>query len=148
MIENALKYLEAMAPDTPRNIQYIEGIVAAGLAAIALTAGWYLSKYIGPKLRHLWEARAGYESELAGRRIRDMTRRATTFILCGIFLAAYPWHLIAQVVFSLTIAITVGLFANDLIRGVRMPDWLGTAIGLALFVTIGSGLVGYPCGGS
>ncbi|ATW02587.1 mechanosensitive ion channel domain-containing protein [Sphingorhabdus sp. YGSMI21] len=142
MIDQALKYLEMLAPDTPRNVQYIEGVVAAGLVAIALTLGWYLSKYIGPKLRHLWEARAGYESELAGRRIRDMTRRATTFILCGIFLAFYPWHLIAQVVFSLTIAITVGLFANDLIRGVRMPNWLGTTIGLALFVSIGSGLVG------
>lgn len=142
MIDQALQYLETLAPETPRNVQYVEGIVAVGLAAIALTAGWYLSKYIGPKLRHLWEARAGYESELAGRRIRDMTRRATTFILCGIFLATYPWHLIAHVVFSLTIAITVGLFANDLIRGVRMPDWLGTAIGLALFVSIGSGLVG------
>ena len=142
MIDNAFSYIEALTPDTPRNVQYIEGAVAAGLVMLALTAGWYLSKYIGPKLRHLWEARAGYESELAGRRIRDMTRRATTFILCGIFLAFYPWHLIAQVVFSLTIAITVGLFANDLIRGVRMPDWLGTIIGLALFVSIGSGLVG------
>ncbi|PHR16603.1 MAG: mechanosensitive ion channel protein MscS [Sphingopyxis sp.] len=142
MIDNAFKYLETLTPGTPRNVQYIEGTVAVGLVILALTAGWYLSKYIGPKLRHLWEARAGYESELAGRRIRDMTRRATTFILCGIFLAFYPWHLIAQVVFSLTIAITVGLFANDLIRGVRMPDWLGTVIGLALFVSIGSGLVG------
>ncbi|VWX61629.1 mechanosensitive ion channel family protein [Sphingorhabdus sp. 109] len=142
MIDNALKYIEAFAPDIPRNVQYIQGAIAAGLVVLALTAGWYLSKYIGPKLRHLWEARAGYESELAGRRIRDMTRRATTFILCGIFLAAYPWYLIAQVVFSLTIAITVGLFANDLIRGVRMPNWLGTTIGLALFVSIGSGLVG------
>ncbi|MEH6827083.1 mechanosensitive ion channel family protein [Parasphingorhabdus sp.] len=142
MIDNAFKYLETLTADTPRNVQYIEGAVAAGLVMLALTVGWYLSKYIGPKLRHLWEARAGYESELAGRRIRDMTRRATTFILCGIFLAFYPWHLIAQVVFSLTIAITVGLFANDLIRGVRMPDWLGTVIGLALFVSIGSGLVG------
>lgn len=142
MIDKAYKYLESLAPGTPANVQYIEGTIAVGLAALALTAGWYLSKYIGPKLRHLWEARAGYESELAGRRIRDMTRRAVTFILCGIFLAAYPWHNIAQVVFSLTIAITVGLFANDLIRGVRMPDWLGTIIGLALFITIGSGLVG------
>ncbi|MEO9635500.1 MAG: mechanosensitive ion channel domain-containing protein [Parasphingorhabdus sp.] len=142
MIDKAYKYLESLAPGTPANVQYIEGIIAIGLVAIALTAGWYLSKYIGPKLRHLWEARAGYESELAGRRIRDMTRRAATFILCGIFLAAYPWHNIAQVVFSLTIAITVGLFANDLIRGVRMPDWIGTIVGLALFITIGSGLVG------
>ncbi|MGB5484653.1 mechanosensitive ion channel family protein [Parasphingorhabdus sp.] len=142
MMDKAFKYLETLAPETPRNVQYTEGVVAAGLVMLALTAGWYLSKYLGPKLRHLWEARAGYESELAGRRIRDMTRRATTFILCGIFLSFYPWHLIAQVVFSLTIAITVGLFANDLIRGVRMPDWLGTFIGLALFVSIGSGLVG------
>ena len=63
MIDNALKYLESLAPDIPRNVQYIEGAIAAGLVVLALTAGWYLSKYIGPKLRHLWEARAGYESE-------------------------------------------------------------------------------------
>jgi len=142
MINNFLDQMEAFAPETPRNVQYVEGGIAIGLVALALVAGWYLSKYIGPKLRHLWEERAGYESELAGRRIRDMTRRFTTFVLCGVFLAFYDWHLIAQVVFSLTIAITVGLFANDLIRGVRMPDWVGTLIGIALFVSIGSGLVG------
>lgn len=142
MMETLLNYLESLAPDTPRNVQYIEGGVATALVALSLVAGWSLSKLIGPRLRQIWETRAGYESELAGRRIRDMTRRATTFILCGFFLAIWPWHLIPQVVFSLTIAITVGLFSNDLIRGVRMPDWLGSVIGLAMFVSIASGLVG------
>ncbi len=142
MIDTVLNQLEALAPDTQANKLYLEGSVAAVLVVFALVAGWYLSKYIGPKLRHLWEARAGYESELAGRRIRDMTRRAVTFILCGMFLAFWPWTLIAKVVFALTIAVTMGLFTNDLIRGVRMPDWLGTTMGLTVFGSAALGLVG------
>jgi small-conductance mechanosensitive channel len=142
MMEQILDYLESLAPDTPSNVQYIESAVAAGLVAFALFAGWLLSRYIGPKLRNIWETRAGYESELAGRRIRDMTRRATTFILCGFFLAIWEWQLIPQVIFALTIAITMGLFTNDLIRGVRMPDWLGTTMGLTVFISAALGLVG------
>lgn len=142
MMQKILGYIESLAPDTPRNVQYIESAVAAGLVTLALLAGWSLSKYIGPKLRHIWETRAGYESDLAGRRIRDMTRRATTFILCGLFLAIWDWQLIPQVVFALTIAITMGLFTNDLIRGVRMPDSLGTVMGLTVFISAALGLVG------
>ncbi len=142
MKETILNQLKALAPETQTNILYVEGAIATVLAAIALICGWYLSKYIGPKLRHLWEARAGYESELAGRRIRDMTRRAVTFILCGVILAFWPWTLIAKVVLALMIAITMGLFTNDLIRGVRMPDWLGTTMGLTVFGSVALGLVG------
>lgn len=142
MMEDILGYLETLAPDTPRNVQYIESAVAAGLVVLSLIAGWFLSKYIGPKLRNIWETRAGYESEIAGRRIRDMTRRGATFILCGFFLSIWEWQLIPQVVFALTIAITMGLFTNDLIRGVRMPDWLGTTMGLTVFVSAALGLVG------
>ncbi len=122
--------------------QFVEGGVAAGLVVLSLFAGWYLSQLIGPRLRKIWETRAGYESELAGRRIRDMVRRATTFILCGILLAIWPWALIGKVVLALTIAITMGLFTNDLIRGVRMPDWLGTIMGLVVFAAMAVGLVG------
>lgn len=142
MMQDILSYIESLAPDTPRNLQYIESAVAAGLVTLALVAGWFFSKYVGPKLRHIWETRAGYESDLAGRRIRDMTRRATTFILCGLFLAIWDWQLVPQVIFALTIAITMGLFTNDLIRGVRMPDWLGTVMGLTVFISAALGLVG------
>ncbi|MEO0439982.1 MAG: mechanosensitive ion channel domain-containing protein [Pseudomonadota bacterium] len=142
MMDNIVSYLESLAPDTPRNVQLIEGGIAAALVVLALGAGWLLSKYVGPKLRHLWETRAGYESELAGRRIRDMTRRFTTFILCGFFIAIYDWGLIGQVILALTIAVSMGLFTNDLIRGVRMPDWLGTIMGLTVFGSTALGLVG------
>ncbi|QJB70412.1 mechanosensitive ion channel family protein [Parasphingorhabdus halotolerans] len=142
MIDTLLKKIESLVPETTSNVQYVEGAVAAGIVVLALIAGWYVSKFFGPKLLHIWEERAGYESELAGRRIRDMTRRATTFILCGIFLAFWPWTLIAKVVFALTIAITSGLFTNDLIRGVRMPDWIGSLMGLTVFGSVALGLVG------
>lgn len=142
MMETFLNQLEQFVPESPGSIQFVEGGVAAALVIVSLVAGWSLSKYLAPKLQYIWETRAGYESELAGRRIRDMTRRATTFILCGIFLAFWPWTLIAKVVFALTIAITMALFTNDLIRGVRMPDWLGTIMGLTVFVSVALGLVG------
>ncbi|MEH6756088.1 MAG: mechanosensitive ion channel domain-containing protein [Parasphingorhabdus sp.] len=142
MKQKFIGYLESLSPDTPNNIQFLESAIAAGLVILALVAGWFLSKYIGPKLRHIWEVRAGYESELAGRRIRDMTRRATTFILCGFLLSIWDWLLISQVIFALTIAITMGLFTNDLIRGVRMPDWLGTVMGLTVGISAALGLVG------
>lgn len=142
MLASFNEQLQKMGLDTQGNTPFIEGGIAVGLVALALTVGWYLSKYIGPKLRKVWEARAGYESEIAGRRIRDMTRRFVTFTMCGLFLAAYPWTDIAEVVLSLTIAITMGLFTNDLIRGVRMPDWLGTVMGLGVFALGAIGFVG------
>ena len=140
MLAKIQEILKGLGLETQGNTPYIEGGISVGLVALALTAGWYLSKFIGPRLRKVWEARAGYESEIAGRRIRDMTRRFVTFTLCGLFLAAYPWTEIAEVVLSLTIAITMGLFTNDLIRGVRMPDWLGTVMGLGVF---GLGAIGF-----
>ena len=134
--------LESLIPGTLGNLQYIEGGIAAGLVVSALVAGWLFSRYLGPKLRQVWETRAGYESDSAGRRIRDMVRRATTFILCAFFLFIWDWTLIAQVILSLAIAVTVGLFANDLIRGVRMPALLGTAVGFILSISVGLALVG------
>ena len=142
MMQKIVSYLQDLAPDTSQNIQIVESAIAAGLVIFALIAGWVLSKYVGPKLRHIWEVRAGYESDLAGRRIRDMIRRATTFILCGFFFSIWGWSLIPQVIFALTIAITLGLFTNDLIRGVRMPDWLGTVMGLTVFISSALGLAG------
>lgn len=142
MNQEIVGYLESIAPDTPGNWQFVEGAIAAGLVILSLLAGWLLSKYVGPKLRQIWETRAGYESELAGRRIRDMTRRATTFILCGFFYSVWDWQLIPQVIFALTIAVSLGLFINDLIRGVRMPDWLGTVMGLAVFTSVALTLAG------
>lgn len=142
MMQKIVSYLQDLAPDTSQNIQIVESAIAAGLVIFALIAGWVLSKYVGPKLRHIWEVRAGYESDLAGRRIRDMIRRATTFILCGFFFSIWGWSLIPQVIFALTIAISLGLFTNDLIRGVRMPDWLGTVMGLTVFISSALGLAG------
>lgn len=127
------------------NRLYAEGVIAAALVVVALVIGWWVSCLLGPRLRRIWEARAGYESDLAGRRIRDMVRRFTTSVLCGLFLYANVdpgWTLIATNVLAITIAISLGLFTNDLIRGVRMPDWLGTVMGLAIFAITAIGFVG------
>ena len=100
---------------------------------------------LGPKTGKICgSTRAGYESELA--RSPDpghvAARLPRFFILCGFFIAIYDWGLIAQVILALTIAVSMGLFTNDLIRGVRMPDWLGTIMGLTVFGSTALGLVG------
>ncbi len=105
-----------MMEELLRHLDYVQGGIAAALVVAAIVAGWALSRAIGPRLRKVWESRAGYESELAGRRIRDMVRRATEFILCGLFLYGYSdWPLLGATVLSIPIAVAAGLFTNDLI---------------------------------
>lgn len=126
----------------PDDLQYIEGILAALIATAALIVGWGLSRLVYLRLAAIWERRAGHESQLARRRIRDMVRRFTTAMLIGIALNLYEWSLIASVVFGLTLAISLALFINDMVRGVRMPDWLGTFLGLATLISILASMFG------
>lgn len=128
--------------ERPDDLQYVEGIIAALIATAALLVGWGLSRLIYLRLAAIWERRAGYESQLARRRIRDMVRRFTTAMLIGMALNLYDWSLIASVVFGLTLAISLALFVNDLVRGVRMPDWLGTFLGLATLISILASMFG------
>ena len=116
-------------------------MIAAGLVIAAFAAGWFVGRIISPRLRHFWE-KTGYDSALTDRRIGDMTRRAIIFTLCGLLLSLWPWTLIAKLLFSLAIALTVALFTNDLIRGVKMPNWLGTVMGVGLFIFLSTALVG------
>ncbi|MGQ3229053.1 MAG: mechanosensitive ion channel family protein [Blastomonas fulva] len=126
----------------PDDLQYVEGVLAALIATTALIVGWGLSRLVYLRLAAIWERRAGYESPLARRRIRDMVRRFTTAMLIGMALNLNDWSLIASVVFGLTLAISLALFVNDLVRGVRMPDWLGTFLGLATLVSILASMFG------
>lgn len=126
----------------PDDLQYVEGVFAALIATTVLIAGWGLSRLIYLRLAGIWERRAGYESPLARRRIRDMVRRFTTAMLIGMALNLHEWSLIASVIFGLTLAISLALFVNDLVRGVRMPDWLGTFLGLATLISILASMFG------
>ncbi len=128
--------------ERPQDLQYVEGVIAALIATAALMIGWGLSRLIYLRLAAIWERRAGYESQLARRRIRDMVRRFTTAMLIGMALNLYDWSLIASVVFGITLAISLALFVNDLVRGVRMPDWLGTFLGLATLISILASMFG------
>lgn len=128
--------------ERPQDLQYVEGVIAALIATAALMIGWGLSRLIYLRLAAIWERRAGYESQLARRRIRDMVRRFTTAMLIGMALNLYDWSLIASVIFGITLAISLALFVNDLVRGVRMPDWLGTFLGLATLISILASMFG------
>ena len=128
--------------DRPDDLQYVEGVIAALIATAALVIGWGLSRLIYLRLAAIWERRAGHESQIARRRIRDMVRRFTTAMLIGMALNLYEWSLIASVIFGITLAISLALFVNDLVRGVRMPDWLGTFLGLATLISILASMFG------
>lgn len=142
MIGQFSHYIRAMGWNGAADIQYVEGTIAALITAAALFVGWLLSRTLGPRLAGIWEARAGYESELARRRIRDMTRRLTTAMFVAMMVNLWSWTQIAEVVFGITLAITLGLFVNDLVRGIRLPDWLGTALGVLTLVSILAGMFG------
>ena len=142
MINEMISDFTERFAQNPSQLQYTEAGIAAALVIGSILAGWAVSRMGGPKLANIWEARAGYESELARRRIRDMLRRLTEVILASLFLAFWNWTLVANVIFAITLAVAAGLLTNDFIRGVRMPDWLGNIMGLGVFTTIVFSLVG------
>ncbi|WP_164117863.1 mechanosensitive ion channel domain-containing protein [Sphingorhabdus sp. Alg239-R122] len=123
-------------------LQYTEAGIAAALVLGSILLGWTLSRIIAPKLAEIWETRAGYESELARRRIRDMVRRLTEVVIIALVLVLWDWTLIANVIFASTLAIASGLLTNDFIRGVRMPNWLGTLMGVGVALAVMASRVG------
>lgn len=141
MIARNILYIQDMLGETPRQLQYSEAGIAAGLTVLIIVLGWLLSRTLGPRLANLWEARAGYESEIARGRIRDIVRRTIEACLVAILLYLHDWSLIAQVVLSLTLAISTGLLINDFIRGIRLPNWLGTVVGLLVFLSIATSFI-------
>jgi len=141
MIATYISRFQELLGETPRQLQYTEAGIAAGLTIFAITLGWFLSRTLGPRLAAIWEARAGYESEIARNRIRDMVRRSIEAIIVALLLYIHGWSLIAEVILSLTLAISTGLLVNDLIRGIRLPNWLGTALGLIVFFSIATSFI-------
>lgn len=141
MIASYIAKFQELLGDTQRQIQYSEAGIAAGLTILIITLGWMLSRTLGPRLAALWEARAGYESEIARVRIRDMVRRIIEASLVAILLFIHDWSLIAEVILSLTLAISTGLLMNDFIRGIKLPNWLGTLLGLLVFFSIATSFI-------
>ncbi|WP_438730200.1 mechanosensitive ion channel family protein [Parasphingorhabdus sp. DH2-15] len=141
MIAGYISRFQDLMGETPRQLQYTEAGIAAGLTILAITMGWMLSRTLGPKLAALWEARAGYESEIARNRIRDMVRRTIEASLVATLLYLHGWSLIAEVILSLTLAISTGLLVNDFVRGIRLPNWLGTLLGLIIFFSIATSFI-------
>ena len=136
MLGDFSQHVRALGWTSGSDILYAEGMIAAGVVVLALTFGWILSRVFGPRLASVWEARAGYESEIARHRIRDMVRRLSTALVVLLALSLFDWTEIAEVVFGITLAITIGLFVNDLVRGIRLPDWLGSVLGVGTFIAI------------
>ena len=141
MIANYIAKFQELLGETPRQLQYTEAGIAAGLTILIITIGWAISRSLGPRLAALWEARAGHESEIARTRIRDMVRRTIECCLVAILLFIHDWTLIATVILSLTLAISGGLLTNDFIRGIKLPNWLGTALGLLVFFSIATSFI-------
>ncbi len=142
MINDLISNFTERFAQNPIQLQYTEAGIAGGLVLGSIIIGWGLSKLLAPRLATIWETRAGYESELARRRIRDMVRRLAEVIIISLTLALWDWTLIANVIFAITLAAVAGLLTNDFIRGVRMPDWLGSVMGVGVAVTTLFSLVG------
>lgn len=127
---------------SPTDIQYVEGALAGAFVAVALLIAWGLGRLLGPPLAVLWERRAGYESEIARKRIRDMVRRGLTTLVIALTFALFDYSLIARAVFGITIAITAALFTNDLMRGIRIPPRISAFTALLVLIIVLTTTVG------
>jgi len=126
-------------PGTP---QLIEAGVALGLVALALAAGWYAGRAIGPRLTDVWRERVGEHAEGIGERLCSIVRHSIAVLLLAIIQVAYPWHPLAALGIGIALGAAAARAMLQLLRGVHLARWIAWTVALLVFVALLSQSVG------
>ena len=116
--------------------------VAAALAVSGLVLGHVLGALLSRRISAVWTERLGSHAEGLGQRLPYLLRHLAALILLSIILAAYPWRPIAASLIGLPLAVSGGLAAAQLLRGLRLPRWIAWLIAAIAFVALLSRAVG------
>ena len=115
-------------------------LVAAG-SALALTlvtfaVAVFAGRKLGPRLAALWERHAGTRREGISDRMCDLVRYSVASVILGIAVKAKDWEGIAEVIFAVGLATSVGLLILSFMRGLNLARWMGWLLAAAGFLTV------------
>lgn len=136
--------LRSLGLDIPADPQWWTALVALGITVAALVLAWGVRVRVGPRLEALWTARAGNHGLALGPRLPVILQHLIALVLLGIALQAWPWPPVARLTIGLGLAVSLGLGARDLLRGVGTPRWAATLVAwIAAGMQLSSAVGGY-----
>ncbi|WP_294297380.1 mechanosensitive ion channel domain-containing protein [uncultured Sphingomonas sp.] len=121
-----------------------QAAIALGLVLLALLAGWYAGRRIGPPLTEIWHDRVGDAGESVETRLCSLVRHGTAALLLAIIAQGYPWATLASIGIGVALGAATAMLVLTLLRAVRLPSWMAWTVGALVFVAIlGRSVGGY-----
>lgn len=136
------EWLVANGVTLPDRAGAIEAAIAGGLVLLALTAGLFAGRLLGPRLAALWRKHVAHHGEGLWERMGVIVRHGAAALLLAIILAAYPWTWLAGLPIGIALGAATALLAVQLLRALGIPRWSARLVALALFVALFSKAIG------
>jgi small-conductance mechanosensitive channel len=126
----------------PSRAETIEIAIAGGFILLALMAGLFAGRYVGPRLAALWRRHVGHHGEGVGDRIHAIVRHGVTALLLAIVEAAHPWTPWAGAPLGFTLGLAAAFAVYQFLRGLGLARWMGWLTAAVLFVALFSRALG------
>jgi small-conductance mechanosensitive channel len=135
-------FFEGLGITWPTYGDWVAAAAALAIAAACWAVGWLAARYVGPRLVHFWEHRAGTRGEALASRMCDLTRYSVTALLIALVLFADTWRPLGAIVLGLGLAGFTALLVSGLVRGLGLPRWVAAGLALVAFVALLARAVG------
>ncbi|HEX8387930.1 MAG TPA: mechanosensitive ion channel domain-containing protein [Sphingomonas sp.] len=126
----------------PNRAETIEIAIAGGFILLALMAGLFAGRYLGPRLAALWRRHIGHHGEGVGDRIHAIVRHGITALLLAIVEAAHDWTPWAGAPLGFTLGLAAAFAVYQFLRGLGLARWMGWLTAAVLFVALFSRALG------
>jgi small-conductance mechanosensitive channel len=126
----------------PGPAELSEGLIAAGLAALALALGWLAGRHLGTGLAEAWAKRVHGEPAEFQLRVCALVRWAVASVLLALLASAWPWMPLPRLAIGLAEAFAVAMLASTVARGLNLPRWAAWTLALLAFVAVLSHAIG------
>ncbi len=128
--------LHGLGFNWPTYADWVSAVAPAILIVLAWGAAWLAARWLGPRLAHFWEHRAGARGTELAARMCGMSRHLVLALLVAIVLNADQWRPLAAILLGLTLAGSTALVLLDLARGLQLPPWAAALLAAVTFVAL------------
>jgi small-conductance mechanosensitive channel len=137
-----MSMLAALGIAVPSNAELAAAGAAAAIIAATVAIAWLAGHWIGPRIAHFWERKAGTHAEGIIPRVCALVRYLVVWPALALALRLYPWPPLAAFLLGLVAAAAAAMVIRNVVRGLSVPRWIAWALALFLFVGILADAIG------
>jgi small-conductance mechanosensitive channel len=130
------QWLAGRGMAVPTDAELGETGIAFALTVLALAAGWYAGRRLGPRIADLWAQRVGGNREGLARRMCGIVRHGSAALLLAIIAIAWRWPDLATFGLAFAEGAAVAMLAIAVLRGLALPRWTAWTVALLAFAAI------------